>query len=255
MISLGMLEIVGPALIIGFIIALSHSLLGLKVLDRGIIFIDLAIAQIAALGLISGELLWPEHSWIHQITALTYALLASSFFYYIEKKSPDIQEAIIGSCFVLSASFCILLLADHPHGSDEIKNLMSGQILFVTYSDIIKHSSIYLLIITLWFLKPKIREGIWFYLIFAFAITSSVQLVGIYVVFASLILPAISAKNKKNPLTVAAACGAFSVITGVVFAIIFDLPAGVVIVISYVVIALLITLISCISRMQHQQFN
>ena len=242
MINMEMIEIISPALVTGLLIALTHGLLGIKVLERGIVFIDLAIAQIAGLGLVIAGIFLPEYGWSYQFIALLFAISASLFFYYIEKTAPDIQEAIIGCSFVLAASLSILFLSNHSHGSDEIKHLLSGQILFVTFQDILQHLPVYIGIIGLWFLKPKIHSGIGFYLIFAFAITSSVQLVGIYVVFASLILPAIAAKNQKNPLLTSWICGVVSVILGIAFATIFDLPAGVLVVISYFIVTCLIKL-------------
>jgi zinc/manganese transport system permease protein len=241
-ISTEMIEIMSPALVVGLLIALTHGLLGIKVLERGIVFIDLAIAQIAGLGLIIASTYLPDHSWSYQFIALLFAISASLFFYYIEKTAPDIQEAIIGCSFVLAASLSILFLSNHSHGSDEIKHLLSGQILFVTFQDILQHLPIYIGVMGLWFLKPKIRVGVGFYLIFAFAITSSVQLVGIYVVFASLILPAIAARNQKNPLLISWICGIVSVILGIVLAITLDLPSGVLIVVSYFIATCLIRL-------------
>jgi zinc/manganese transport system permease protein len=231
------IEIMSPALVAGILIALTHGLLGIKVLERGIVFIDLAIAQIAGLGLIVASIVLPEYGWSYQFIALIFAISASLFFYYIERAAPDIQEAIIGCSFVLAASLSVLFLSNNSHGSDEIKHLLSGQILFVTFKDILQHAPIYLLIIALWFLKPKMRTGIGFYIIFAIAITSSVQLVGVYVVFASLILPAIAARNQKNLLLTSWICGITSVVLGIILATIFDLPAGGLIVISYFVIA------------------
>jgi zinc/manganese transport system permease protein len=239
-ISSEIIEIISPALISGLLIALTHGLLGIKVLERGIVFIDLAVAQIAGLGLIIAGVFFSEYIWSYQLIALLFAIGASMFFYYIEKISPDIQEAIIGCSFILAASLSVLFLSNHSHGSDEIKHLLSGQILFVTFEDILWHLPIYIGVLMLWFLKPQTRNGVGFYLIFAFAITSSVQLVGIYVVFASLILPAIAAKNQKNPLLISWICGIVSVILGIIFAVIFNLPAGVLVVISYFTVALLI---------------
>ena len=236
-INLEMLEIIGPALIAALMISIIHGTLGIKVLQRGIIFIDLAIAQIAGLGLVaSGVFLGESSPYILQLIALTCAILASLFFYYIERRAPKQQEAIIGCSFVLSASLAILLLANNPHGAEEINHLLSGQILFVTWLDVLKHTPIYAFIIAIWFLKPKIRSGMGFYLIFALAITSSVQLVGIYVVFASLILPALAATKQKKPLLTAWICGMLSVSMGIFLALIFDLPAGGLIVVSYVAV-------------------
>lgn len=245
MINFEMIEIIAPALIVGLMICAVHGALGIKVLQRGIIFIDLAIAQIAGFGLILCGVLFENcPGYVTQIFALIFALSAAIFFYFVEKKAPKQQEAIIGSSFILFASLAILLLANDPHGDEEIKHLLSGQILFVTWSDIFSHLPIYVLIMAAWFLRPKVQGGIAFYLIFALAITSSVQLVGIYVVFASLILPALAALNYKNPLLTSWFCGFTSVILGIFLALIFDLPAGGLIVISYVMVTCLFKLVN-----------
>lgn len=235
MISSEMISIVGPALVAGLMIALTHAPLGIEVLKRGIIFIDLAVAQIAGLGLVAAKVLLHEpSSWLMQGIALAAAILAGLFFRKVETVMPHQQEAIIGVSFVLAASLAILLLADHPQGGEEIQHLLSGQMLFVTWEDVLTHAPIYAGILAAWFLKPAWRKGIGFYLLFALAITSSVQLVGVYVVFASLILPALAALKAKHPHTVAWLCGIVSVVVGIITAMLLDVPAGPVIVVSYV---------------------
>ena len=203
MISNELISIIGPALLAGLIITITHAPLGIEVLKRGIIFIDLAVAQIAGLGLLISNLyLSKDLPWLSQIIALTFAMMAAFFFKIIEKKIKSQQEAIIGVSFVLAASLSILILADHPTGGEEIRHLLSGQMLFITWQDVLLHIPIYILILVLWFL-PINLNGIGFYILFSLAITSSVQLVGVYVVFASLILPALTALKATNPYKVA----------------------------------------------------
>ncbi|PIR37163.1 MAG: zinc/manganese transporter permease [Alphaproteobacteria bacterium CG11_big_fil_rev_8_21_14_0_20_39_49] len=238
MISNEMISIVGPALVAGLMIALTHAPLGIEVLRRGIIFIDLAVAQIAGLGLVAAStFLHQPSTWVIQGTALLCAIIAGLFFRKVEKAIPEQQEAIIGVSFVLAASLSILLLADHPHGGEEIQHLLSGQMLFVTWKDVLMHAPIYVLIIAAWFFKPSLRSGIGFYLLFALAITSSVQMVGVYVVFASLILPALAAVKSNNPHKLAWLCSIVSVVAGIITAMVSDIPAGPLIVVSYVLTA------------------
>ena len=238
MVSAEMLEIVGPALAAGLIIALTHAPLGLEVLKRGIIFIDLAIAQIAGLGLVAASLYVQEPAWwVVQSIALGCALAAAFFFRWIEHECPEQQEAVIGTSFVLAASMALLLLADQPHGGEEIQHLLSGQILFVTWKEVLVHSPIYALILALWFIRPSFRAGTGFYLLFALAITSSVQLAGVYVVFTSLILPALAVMKIERKLLAAWAVGMVSVLTGVVCAVLWDLPTGPVVVAAYFITA------------------
>ncbi len=221
-------------------IALTHAPLGIEVLKRGIIFIDLAIAQIAGLGVVIASLLWSEPSWwAAQSLALLCALAAASAFSLVERRWPSQQEAIIGCGFVLAASMALLLLADRPHGGEEVQHLLSGQILFVTWQDVLVHAPIYALILALWFIWPqRFRRGVWFYAVFAAAITSSVQLVGVYVVFASLILPALAAAGTRNEQRTAWGCGVASVLIGILASSLIDSPAGPVIVLAYALVTI-----------------
>ena len=234
------ITIIGPALLAGLIITVTHAPLGIEVLRRGIIFIDLAVAQIAGLGLLISNLYFNnDQAWLPQIIALIFALIAAYFFKIVENKIKSQQEAIIGVSFILAASLSILLLADHPTGGEEIRHLLSGQILFVTWQDVLIHIPIYILILILWFL-PINLNGIGFYILFSLAITSSVQLVGVYVVFASLILPALAALKSKTPYKIAWISGFISVIIGIFLSVILDLPAGPILVVSYVIVTILI---------------
>lgn len=241
MLSSEMIEIVSPALFAGLMIALTHAPLGIEVLKRGIIFIDLAVAQVAGLGLVAVGVLVPGASvWEMQLAALCFALGAAFFFRFIERKMPDEQEAVIGCSFVLAASLALLILSNDPHGGEEIEHLLSGQILFVTWHDVLIHLPVYIIILCLWFTRPAVRNGVWFYVLFAFAITSSVQLVGVYVVFASLILPALA----TNKIVRAWMCGISSVLLGIIISVITDYPAGPVIVCSYAVVTIVLRFIS-----------
>ncbi len=245
MISSEMIYVVGPALLICSMIVLTHVPLGVEVLKRGIIFIDLAVAQVAGLGLIATNFFfYAPHPLLPQLVALTFAILAGLFFHKVEIKIPKQQEAIIGVTFIFAASLAILLLANHPSGGEEIRHLLSGQILFVTWQDVAKHTPIYILILAVWFFKKKYRNNIGFYLLFALAVTSSVQLVGIYVVFASLILPALAVTNISNPYKLGWLCGIISILAGIFLAIIFDAPAGPIIVTSYVLTTIIFIIIT-----------
>ncbi len=231
--SVEIIEIVGPAFAAGLLIIATHAPLGLEVLKRGIIFIDLAIAQIAGLGLIAANTLTHEPVWWQsQLAALCFALGGALFFHIIERKAPARQEAIIGCSFIVAASLALLLLANDPHGGEEVTHLLSGQILFVSWDHVAGHAPVYLGIIALWWLVPSLRRGIGFYVLFAAAITSSVQLVGVYVVFASLIMPALAAGSYKRPVAAALLNGWIGVTMGLVLSVITDLPAGPLLVIT-----------------------
>lgn len=234
-------EIMLPAMAGCLLIALIHGPLGVEVLRRGIIFIDLAIAQIAGLSVVLVDLWWEEPSWVvRQFAVVSAALLAAAFFRLIEKKMPDEQEAIIGASFVLAGSAVLLALANHPHGGEEIQDILSGQILFLSWREVLLNLPIYVAATMLWFLRPKIRQGFGFFAVFALVVTASVQLVGIYVVFASLILPALAVNTRKfwRP-RLSISCGVAAVLIGITLSAFSDLPAGPVLVFAYAAVAVL----------------
>ena len=236
MAGLDLLEVVGPAIVAGLMIALVHAPLGIEVLRRGIVFIDLAVAQAAALGVVMVGLVMPHPpGWLLQIAALACALLAAGLFRLVERRLPDQQEAIIGSAFVVLATLALLLLANRPHGGEELQSLLSGQILFVSWSQVIGFAPVYGVILLLWLKTPGVRSGSAFFVIFALTVTTSVQLVGVYVVFASLILPALTvcrlAPGRRLPL--AWASGTTAVLAGIALSIPLDLPTGPMLVMAY----------------------
>ena len=140
---------------------------------------------------------------------------------------PEEQEAVIGSSFILAASLALLALADDPHGGEALRHLLSGQILFVSWSDIASFLPVYGLVALAWACIPRLRSGTGFFVLFALAITASVQLVGVYVVFASLILPALAARGRQGySLRKAFASGGAAVVLGIAVSSVADLPAG-----------------------------
>ena len=111
------LTIIIPAFLAGILVLITHVPLGAQVLKRGIVFIDLAIAQIAALGVIvagMGDL--DPHGWLLQVAAGSAALLGAFLLTWTEKRWPEVQEAQIGVLFILAATGGLLLLAHNPHG-------------------------------------------------------------------------------------------------------------------------------------------
>ena len=121
-------SILWPALVAGILVALSHVPLGQQVLRRGIVFIDLAIAQVAALGVIAAQTPsgFELQGWTTQIAAVAAALLGALLLTWTERKRPEVQEALIGVLFVLASTAQILLLANDPHGGEQLKDLLAG---------------------------------------------------------------------------------------------------------------------------------
>jgi zinc/manganese transport system permease protein len=234
------MAILGPAFIAGLLILASHVPLGREVLKRGIIFIDLAVAQIAGLGVIVAFRFGGEHhGWEVQSAALGSALLAAVLFNWLEKRFQAYQEALIGAIFILAATASILLLADNPHGGESLKDLLVGQILWITWDQLLPTSLVTGFFLLAWFSLRKSLGHLGFYLLFAVAITTSVQLIGVYLVFASLIIPALGSVGRKNILLTAYFIGGTGYGLGLIVSSLLDLPSGAVIVWCIAVIALL----------------
>ncbi len=233
--------IIGPALAAGLLVVSTHIPLGQVVLRRGIIFIDLAVAQVAALGVVAaGALEWEENVYAVQAAAVGAALLAAVGLNWTEKHWPDIQEALIGSLFVLAATGSVLLLAGNPHGGEYLKDLLVGQILWTTWQMLIPIAILYAVILSVWFSGRERIGRAGFYVTFAFAITAAVQIVGVYLVFASLILPALATRSLQGRARLATgyAVGAIAYLAGIVVSSVLDLPTGAVIVWTMAVVAL-----------------
>ena len=227
-------QLIGPALVAGLMILAIHVPLGFEVLKRRIVFMDLAVAQLAGVGLMLGSSLISDHNslWL-QFCAFALAFGGGLFFLWIERVMPDQQEAVIGCSYVLAASVMAVMVARLPEGAELAQQLLSGQLLFVAWQDLLAHLPVYLLVGVLWFSVPKVRSGLWFYLLFALAITSSVQLAGVYVVFATLILPALGALRASRPYLMAYLLGICSVLGGLLVSLLSDWPTGPVLVISF----------------------
>lgn len=237
------LSIIGPAFLASLLVLSTHVPLGTEVLRRGIIFIDLAIAQVAGLGVIAADTMgWEAEGWLVQISAVSAALIAAYILHWTDKRWPEIQEALIGVCFILAATTAILMLAQNPHGGEHMKELLVGQILWVNFDQLLPVAVVSALVLVAWYWMRDHLRGFGFYALFAFAITASVQLVGIYLVFACLIIPAIATRHilrRGIRIVCGYGVGIVGCLAGLMISIRGDLPAGAVIVWSLAVSALM----------------
>ncbi len=220
-----------PAFAAGLLVLASHVPLGIEVLRRGIIFMDLAIAQFAGLGIVAAHALdiGTAAGWQVQAAAMGAALLGALFLRWTEKRMPQQQEALIGVAFAVAACSAILLLAKDPHGGEHMQELLVGQILWSTWSGLLPLAGITVAVLALWFGSGLRRSPLAFYLLFALTVTASVQVVGVYLVFASLIVPALAVGAR---LWRAYAVGAAGYALGLVASALFDVPAGAAIVLA-----------------------
>lgn len=235
------LSILGPAFLAGIIVLSTHVPLGREVLARGIVFIDLAVAQIAALGVFAAYGFgWQESPWAVQAAAAAAASVGALLMTWSERRWPQIQEALIGVAFVLAASIGLLLLAGNPHGGEHLNDLLAGQILWVSGEQIITATLLYLPLLAVWFCLYGRIGRVGFYLVFALAVTVSVQLVGVYLVFASLILPALATRMLSGwrQFLWAYLTGTVGYALGLLVSAAADLPSGPTIVCVLVALAL-----------------
>jgi zinc/manganese transport system permease protein len=233
------LTIIAPAFLAGALVLATHVPLGAQVLKRGIVFIDLAIAQIAALGVIVAGMADLDQGWVVQLAAGAAAVLGAFLLTWAERRWPEVQEAQIGVLFVLAATGSLLLLAHNPHGGEHLRDLLAGQILWVRY-DQLPMPAIATAVIAFAIFRFQSRLGrLAFYLLFALAVTISVQLVGVYLVFASLIVPGLAVRNYpvSRRLPIAYAVGIAGYASGLAISMVYDLPSGALIVWCLAVLA------------------
>jgi zinc/manganese transport system permease protein len=234
--------ILWPAFIAGLLVTATHVPLGMQVLDRGIVFIDLAIAQVAALGVIVADYVgWSPTGIAVQVAALSAALLCAALLTWTDHRWPQVQEAIIGVVFVMASSAAILLLAKNPQGSENLKDLLSGQILWVNPGRLPFDALFYGAILTVWFgFRDRIGR-IGFYTLFGCAVTISVQLVGLFLVFTTLVVPALATFYSRHVrLLKAYGVGVLGYALGLLVSVVTDLPSGAMIVCAIVAIGVLL---------------
>jgi len=222
-------DILLPAFVAGLLVICTHIPLGFKVLSRGIIFMDLAIAQVAGLGALLVTVLIGEQApaLMTQLGATLLALAAALLLLRCERLTQRYQEPLIGILFVLAATAGILVLAGDPHAGEHMTELLSGQILWVSREQLITSGALTgILLVALWVTR---QSHAMFYALFAVAITLSVQLVGVYLVFATLIVPALSTvpiSHEKRRLKVAYALAIVGYGVGLSASALLDLPTG-----------------------------
>jgi zinc/manganese transport system permease protein len=230
--------ILWPAFVAGLLVTATHVPLGMQVLDRGIVFIDLAIAQVAGLGVIIADYAgWSPTGVAVQVAALTAALVCAALLTWTERRWPQVQEAVIGVVFVLASSAAILVLAKNPHGSENLKDLLSGQILWVNPARLLYVGLLYGLLLALWFGYRERLGRIGFYILFGCTVTVSVQLVGLFLVFTTLVVPALATFYSRNlRLLKAYGIGALGYALGLLLSVVTDLPSGATIVCAIAVV-------------------
>jgi zinc/manganese transport system permease protein len=226
-----------------------HAYLGIHVLSRKVIFVDIALAQISALGATVAFLLGasPKSEKAYWFS-LGFAVLAAAIFALTRTRAEKIpQEAIIGLTYAMASATAILLADISPHGAEHLKDLLAGSIVWVTPAQIIKTGILYAIIgafhvvfrrtFILISIDPEeayrrgIRVRLWdflFYLSFGVVITSAVQIAGVLLVFCYLVAPAVFAvmfsDNLRTRLALGWTAGVVVSAVGLFFS--YDRPSG-----------------------------
>ncbi|MEN8145153.1 MAG: iron chelate uptake ABC transporter family permease subunit [Gemmatimonadota bacterium] len=254
-----MLELLLPPLVACLVIVSLHAYLGLHVIAREVIFVDLALAQMAALGGTVAILAGLEHE---STAALVYALAFTTVgagIFSLTRTSREgriPQEAIIGIVYVVASAAAILVADRVPHGGEAIKEILVGNLLWVTWPTIVRLAAIYAIIGVIQFLmrkrfltislqpKTALANG-WsikwwdflFYLLFGVVITFSVPIAGVLLVFSFLVVPAVIAflfTRDPTRLTLYAwLAGLIASVAGLAVSFQFDLPTGPIIVCAF----------------------
>lgn len=217
-----------PAFIAGLLVLATHIPFGMRVLQRGVVFADLAVAQIAGLGVVVAGLLdLTAQPLLVQLIAASSALAGAALLTWIEHSTAEVKEAYIGLTFVLAASLGILLMSRDVHAGEHLQDLLVGQILWVNATQLIATALLTAILLTLWYNFKQRLGDFGFYALFALAITASVQLVGIYLVFASLIMPAlVTYRHTQRRYLWAFGVGITGYALGLLLSVWFDLPTG-----------------------------
>jgi zinc/manganese transport system permease protein len=228
-----------PAFLVAVCLVGIHAYFGLQVLARKVVFVDLALAQIAALGTTVGFMLGhPAQSPATFGYSLAFTLLAAILLALTRDWATRVpQEALIGVIYVVAAAAAILLIDQAPQGAEHLKQILTGNILTSGTGDLAVIVPLYAVIGSLhWLLRSRLSGAgslVWefvFYATFGIVVTSSVAIAGVLLVFSFLIIPAavgmLLASSFACQLAIGWAVGVTASAAGLALSFAFDLPTG-----------------------------
>ena len=245
-------ELLLPAFVASLILTGIHAYLGVHVVERGVIFVDLSLAQIAALGTTVAYLVgYDLHSHMAYFFSLGFTFLGAAVFSFsrVHRKTRIPQEAVIGIVYAVSAAVAILVMSKATQETEHLKEMLVGNILSVTWPELIRTAVLYSLVGVFHyvfrhrFLLISLDEAeaerrgwnirLWdflFYVSFGFVVTSSVAIAGVLLVFCFLIVPSVAAmlfSERLGPrLALGWSMGALVSASGVLLSYSLDLPTG-----------------------------
>ncbi len=246
-------QILLPAFVASLILTGIHAYLGVHVVERGVIFVDLSLAQIAALGTTVAYLAgYDLHSSTAYLFSLGFTFLGAAIFAMSRshsRKTRIPQEAIIGIVYAVSAAVAILVMSKATQETEHLKEMLVGNILSVSWKELFKTAVLYALVGLFHYLfrrrfllismneaeaeRQSLNIRFWdflFYMSFGFVVTSSVAIAGVLLVFCFLIVPAVTAMlftERLGPrLAIGWTMGAVVSALGVCLSYLWDLPTG-----------------------------
>src|SRR6187549_439884 len=264
----GMLQFLAAPFCASLILAGIHAYLGVHVVERGVIFVDLSLAQIAALGaaiailmpITGGDPHAPVVYWI----SLAFTFIGAAVFSTVRGHRARIpQEAIIGICYAVASAASILAMSKATSESEHLKDMLVGNILAVSWGEVAETAALYASIGLFHYVFRKrflaismdhegaVARGVsvrfWdflFYASFGFVVTSSVAIAGVLLVFCYLIVPSVAAmlyaETVGRRLAIGWTMGTIVSAIGVYLSLVLDLPTGATIVCTFgIVLALM----------------
>jgi zinc/manganese transport system permease protein len=258
--DVGMLEFLLAPFVASLILTGIHSYLGVHVVERGVIFVDLSLAQIAALGAAIAILLpvsgGDPHAPVVYWISLGFTFIGAAVFSTIRGHRARIpQEAVIGICYAVASAAAILAMSKATSESEHLKDMLVGNILAVSWDEVGKTAVLYgavglfHYIFRRRFLEISLNHGrdiegvavrFWdflFYASFGFVVTSSVSIAGVLLVFCYLIVPSVAAMLYADTvgrrLAIGWTMGTIVSALGVYFSLVLDLPTGATIVVTF----------------------
>ena len=243
-----MIDFIFWPLITCFILILIHGYFGAFVLKRGIIFIDLALAQWAALGYLVGHWLGIKSPVSLFVIAFLGTVLASLILVGLKSMLDkiNVQEASIGVMYIFATTLAMVLISSTGMEGHHLKEMLSGHLLFVQPMDVISATILYGAIALIVYnshdhllSSQSKRVDFMFYVLFGLVVTSSVKMVGVLLVFSFLVIPLLTVRlfveAFKTQIFAAWLFGCGGALLGVVFAYIWDIPFSLCIILAYVI--------------------
>jgi zinc/manganese transport system permease protein len=243
-----MIDVLFSAFLLSVVLLGIHSYYGLHIIERGIIFTDLGIGQMAAFGAAVAILVF-DGNYMYPVS-LAFSL-AGAFLIALSTKRTRNHEAFIGLLYAFGMSAAVIALSRAPRGAEEMQHLVAADILFVPMHAVLKTAVLYSVIGVVLLLTLKRLRGTWrelvFFGTFSLTVTSSVNLAGVLVVFAILVAPAFLVSSLKasfkTKLLLAWALGTVLNLIAITASYFLDLPTGYTVVALYALCGIVVSLV------------